>query len=123
MVIEFLDETVAPWLRRWNEPEIDTIAQAEANKGSHASWMGRASVKSQFIVNLKVLRDAHTQPNRISSVQNALRCFGGHGFYAAPVHCGIDGIQAVEPDRAGKITRADQIDLMGLVGQNPGKFW
>ena len=117
MVVELLDDSVPPRLGRWNEPEIDAIAQAETNKRSHASGMGWASVKGHFIVHLKVLRDAHTQPDRINSVQNALRCFGGHRLYPAPVDRGIDGMQAVEPDRAGKVTGADQINLMGLVGQ------
>ena len=54
--------------RRRDEPEMDAITQAETNERPHASRMGRASVKGQFIVHLKVLWDAHTQPNRINSV-------------------------------------------------------
>ncbi len=32
MVVELLDDPVPPWLGRWNEPEIDAVAQAETNK-------------------------------------------------------------------------------------------
>ena len=68
MVVEFFDHSVPPWLRRWNEPEIDSIMQAETDKRSHASGMGWTSIKGQLIVHLKVLRDAHTQPERINRV-------------------------------------------------------
>jgi hypothetical protein len=85
--------------------------------------MGWASVKSQFIIHLKILWYAYPQPNRINSVQNALGCLGGHGLYSAPVNCGIDGIQTVEPDRASQVTGADQINLMGLVGRKPWEIW
>jgi hypothetical protein len=46
-----------------------------------------------------------------------LRRFGGQRLYPAPVDRGIDGMKPVEPGGAGKITGADQINLMGLVGQ------
>ena len=116
MVVELLDDPVPPWLGRWNEPEIDAVAQAETNKRSHTSWIGWTAEESHLVVHLKILRDAHTQSDRINSVQNALRCTGWDRLYPAPVDCGIDGMQTVETDRAGKVTRADHINLMGLVG-------
>ena len=122
MVVELLDDAVPPWLGRWNEPEIDSVAQAEPNEGSHAAGMGWASVKGQLIVHLKVLGNPHTQPDRINSVQNALRRFGEQWLYPAPVDRGIDGMKAVEPEGAGKVTGADQINLVGLVGQKRWKL-
>ena len=122
MIIEFLDDAVPPRLRRRNEPEIDAITQAETNKRPHASWVGRTSEKSPFVVHLEVLRDSHAQPDRINSVQYALRCTGRHRLNPTPVDGDIDGMQAVELDRAGKITGADQVNLMGLVGRDRRKL-
>src|SRR4030042_833892 len=84
--------------------------------------MGWTSIENHLIVHLKVLRDSHTQPERINSVQNALRCTGGYRLYPAAVDRDIDSMQAVEPDRAGKVARADQINLMGLIGQKRRKL-
>src|SRR5512139_1100598 len=116
MIVELLDNTVPPWFGRWNEPKLDPVTQAETNKRSHTSWMGRTAIKSQFVVYLKVLRDSHPQPNRVNSFQNALRCTGRHRLYPAPVDRCIDGMQAIALDRTSTITGADQINLMGLIG-------
>src|SRR6266496_3684590 len=101
MVVELLDDSVPPWLGRWNEPELDSIVQAETNKRSHASWIDWTAEESHLIVHLKIVRDAHTQPDRINSVQNALCSTGCDRLYPASVDCSIDGMQAIELDRAG----------------------
>jgi len=122
MIVELLDDAVPPWLGRWNEPEMDPVAQAEPDKRPHAPWVGRASVEGQLIVRLKVLGNPHTQPDRINSLQNALCRFRGQRLYSAPVDRGIDGMKTVEPDGAGKVTGTDQINLMGLIGQKRRKL-
>ena len=125
MVVEVFDDSVPPRLGGWDEPEFDTIMQAETNKRSHASWMGWTSVKGQLIVHLKILWDSHTQPDRINSVQNALCCTGGHRLHPATVDRRIDNTEAVESDGASKVVGADQFNLMGLVtqkGREPGTF-
>jgi len=120
MVIEFFYHPVTPRLGRWNEPKIDPIQQAESNKWPHSAGMDRTAEKGHFIVHLEIVGNAHALPDRVDSIQNTLSRLGGHRLYTAAVDCRIDGIQAVEPDRAGKITGADQIYLMGLIRQSGG---
>jgi hypothetical protein len=79
MVIELLDDAIPPWLRKRNEPEMGSIMEAETNQGAHASWMGWAAVKGQFIVHLKVLWDAHTQPECIKASKTLCAALEGIG--------------------------------------------
>jgi hypothetical protein len=46
-----------------------------------------------------------------------LRCTGSYRLYPAAVDGCIDNIEAVESDRTSKVTGADQVNLMGLVGK------
>jgi hypothetical protein len=73
MVIELLDHSVAPWLSRRDEPKIDAIEQAEADKRPHSPRMDRTAEEGNFIVHLEVVGNAQALSDRINSVQNALR--------------------------------------------------
>jgi hypothetical protein len=71
MVIELFEHPVAPCRR--DEPEMDSIEQTEANKWPHSPRMGRAAEEGNLVVYLEVVGNAKAFPDRIDSVQNALR--------------------------------------------------
>ncbi len=60
MIIKLFDHAVAPRLGRRDELEIDSVEQAEADKRPH------------FVVDLKIVGNAHPLPGRIDSVPNTL---------------------------------------------------
>ncbi len=72
MIIELLDNPVSPWFGRWNEPEVDSILQTEANERPHAAGMSWTPIKGEFIVYLQILRDAHAHLDRIGIAIRAM---------------------------------------------------
>ena len=68
MVIELFDHPVAPRLGRRDEPEIDSVEQAEADKRPHSPRMDRTAEEGHFVVHLEVVGNAHALPDRIDSV-------------------------------------------------------
>jgi len=121
MVVKLLDGAIPPWLGWWNEAEHDTIPQAQTNERPHAAEMSRAPEKNRHIVCLNVLGMAHTEPDLMHSVQNALRRFGGDWLKPALVDCRIDRMHAVELNGPRRVTGSGQIDLMSLVGYDSWK--
>jgi hypothetical protein len=72
MVVELLDHPVSPRLSDRDKPEVDSVEQAEADEGSHASWMSRTSIEDHLVIDLDMVRDAHAPPNRPDSIQKVL---------------------------------------------------
>jgi len=68
MVIELFDHAIAPRFSRGDEPQIDSIEQAEADKRPHSPRVDWTTEEGHFVVYLKIVGNTHTLPERIESV-------------------------------------------------------
>ena len=87
MIIELLDDSIAPRFGLRNKPWLHSMVQTQPNQRSHATGIPRASPKAHFVVHLKVTGYAHTYPDGPKPINNALARSCGQRLYGtAPSH-------------------------------------
>ena len=63
MLVEPFDHTVPPWFRKWDEPGLDTVVQAQPDQGTHSTRVSSTAVEGRLVIDLEVYRDAHAVPD------------------------------------------------------------
>ncbi len=116
VVVELLDDPIAPRFVDGDELGLNPVLQAQPDKRSHPAGMSRAAVEAPGVVHLEVPGDPHPLPERPERIDDALPGLAQQGLQAATRGSEIHGVEAVEPHRTPQVTGTHEICLVGLVG-------
>src|SRR4026207_1374838 len=100
MVIELLNDTIAPRLGHGDEPGLNIMQQAKPNQDSHPARMLTTPIKNQFIVHLQILWNPQTAPTRPDGTQGVLSSFTQHGTDGTTSRSQVDAVETVKTNRA-----------------------
>jgi len=121
MIIELLNDSIAPRVGLRNKPWLHVMMQTQPNERSHGTGIPRASPKAHFVVHLKVTRYAHTYPDGPKPINNALARSCRQRLYGTATRHYGHGVEAVKSIWTLKMTRPYKICLMRLIGYRCGK--
>jgi hypothetical protein len=115
VMVELFNDTVPPRLSHRNKPGFDCVEQTQTDHIAHPSRVLTAAKEYRLVVHLLVIGYPQTTPTRPDSVYSVLTSLVENRADRTPPSCQIDAIQAVKPNRAIQITRANIVRLMNLV--------
>src|SRR5215831_3215163 len=122
LVIEFLNNAVAPRLCHGNKPSLDTIEQAKPYQVTHATRVSATSIEDRFVINLHVTGYSQTAPAKPDSVYGVLTGLIQNWVGRTPTGRQVDAIQTEESNRPTQIARTNEVHLVHLVNSIAGQF-
>lgn len=119
-IVELLNDTVTPGFTLGDKDNLHSQIQAEADKQAEAAGIEIGSPKRELIVELEIARDPQSLPGCHEGIHDLDVPLTGEGFKGHGIAKGINEVSPVEALFAFEVARADQVELMDVIGL--GKF-